>query len=755
MGRLTSSANNSGGCAPHRTSMTISQSVTVGVLAFLVHRVTAVPVPPSAPLGCCVSYGVTYDHTECCHEFAHTTDPTECQVMPGWVGGGMRFHAASCEETQALAMYQDATEPQDEQEAQAAAAAEHDDDSTTYTTMVIDEEALSAAEAGDGAGCCVSFGLTGAAECCHEFTDSSEPEECALPPGWVGGGRRYHSTNCDDTQSLTQYNNLAAAPELEPPAGESDMGGWVAAVYTEEQQARLGVDMWGDSSPDSAAIGGQKIVKPTDTATVDEEKARTEDTEDVGTVTGRTQPVSYHIVGAATEANGYGYGDDDQHRQSSHSDDNALLSITDDEDDDALPMVIGGSESLGPAWTQDATIEPPAGEQDTDDGYTIAVYTPEQQARLGVDESGASLPDDEDHTTADVDGEEEVIDLTEEEQQAAAADAFQAAGFPGILPVITNWPAEEGVQDAVDGPCHPLPETSMVIVEWNPLCDEASRFLPLQCGRSGNCWCVDEAGERIDVTVLLQDGDIHQLDEPTCLAAREAAETPVEEPDALIEEEQEVDTATDDAPLLVTEATQTSFSRPEAYPADDDDGNDAGDEEPKAQQAPTPRTAASTSQSMAATPTVQTPTPTPTPAPSRTGMLSSSAGQGSSLSPQRQQLFALFGVGVVGLVLLSALVMMGVHRCRTSRLRVSAYAGFQDAQEQGGESSEYQRATQGSVAVPNWSRSWVVSGVGLGDSVSAPVEPRIAPPGPAGVDRVSLVGMPQQPATMQFSTGGR
>ena len=114
--------------------MTISQSVTVGVLAFLVHRVTAVPVPPSAPLGCCVSYGVTYDHAECCHAFAHTADPTECQVTPGWVGGGMRFHAASCEETQALAMYHDATEPQDDQEAQAAAAAtEHADDSTTIS----------------------------------------------------------------------------------------------------------------------------------------------------------------------------------------------------------------------------------------------------------------------------------------------------------------------------------------------------------------------------------------------------------------------------------------------------------------------------------------------------------------------------------------------------------------------------------------------------------------------------------------------
>lgn len=34
--------------------------------------------------------------------------------------------------------------------------------------------------------------------------------------------------------------------EMEPPAGEKDMGGWTAAVYTEEQQARLGVDESGN-----------------------------------------------------------------------------------------------------------------------------------------------------------------------------------------------------------------------------------------------------------------------------------------------------------------------------------------------------------------------------------------------------------------------------------------------------------------------------------------------------------------------------
>ena len=43
----------------------------------------------------------------------------------------------------------------------------------------------------------------------------------------------------------------------------------------------------------------------------------------------------------------------------------------------------------GPAWTR-GEIEPPAGEKDMGT-WVSAVYTPEQQARLGVDESGAPL----------------------------------------------------------------------------------------------------------------------------------------------------------------------------------------------------------------------------------------------------------------------------------------------------------------------------------------------------------------------------
>ena len=95
--------------------------------------------------------------------------------------------------------------------------------------------------------------------------------------------------------------------ELEAPAGEKDMGGWIAAAYTAEQQARLGVDEQGNPAPKPAA---------------------------------RT-------------------------------------------------MVGGGAGSIGPAWTRGG-MEAPAGEKNMG-SWTAAVYTAEQQARLGVDEQGAAV----------------------------------------------------------------------------------------------------------------------------------------------------------------------------------------------------------------------------------------------------------------------------------------------------------------------------------------------------------------------------
>jgi len=48
---------------------------------------------------------------------------------------------------------------------------------------------------------------------------------------------------------------------------------------------------------------------------------------------------------------------------------------------------LGGKGSIGPAWTYDSSVEKPAGEKDMG-GWTEAVYTAEQQQRMGVDEKG-------------------------------------------------------------------------------------------------------------------------------------------------------------------------------------------------------------------------------------------------------------------------------------------------------------------------------------------------------------------------------
>lgn len=58
---------------------------------------------------------------------------------------------------------------------------------------------------------------------------------------------------------------------------------------------------------------------------------------------------------------------------------------------DSKPSAGGTSgSSIGPAWTYDSSVEKPAGTKDMG-SWTKAVYTPEQQARLGVDESGKKV----------------------------------------------------------------------------------------------------------------------------------------------------------------------------------------------------------------------------------------------------------------------------------------------------------------------------------------------------------------------------
>ena len=117
--------------------------------------------------------------------------------------------------------------------------------------------------------------------------------------------------------------------EIEKPLGEENMGTWTAAVYTEEQQARLGVDKTGAKVEGAAAAETDETVEAAES---------TESTE-------------------STDAPA------------------------------AVGMMCGGYKTLGPAWTR-GEIEKPLGEESRGT-WTAAVYTEEQQARLGVDKTGA------------------------------------------------------------------------------------------------------------------------------------------------------------------------------------------------------------------------------------------------------------------------------------------------------------------------------------------------------------------------------
>merc|ERR1719487_2382147 len=119
---------------------------------------------------------------------------------------------------------------------------------------------------------------------------------------------------------------------VEKPAGEKDMGGWTAAVYTPEQQQRLGVDEMGQKVP------------------------------------AKNEPLTLGIDP--------GFVKEQQEKQ---------------EEQEKKPLVGGmKSGSIGPAWTYDSSVEKPAGEKDMG-GWTAAVYTTEQQQRLGVDEMGQKV----------------------------------------------------------------------------------------------------------------------------------------------------------------------------------------------------------------------------------------------------------------------------------------------------------------------------------------------------------------------------
>jgi len=141
--------------------------------------------------------------------------------------------------------------------------------------------------------------------------------------------------------------------EIEKPKGVMDMGSWKAAVYTPEQQKRLGVD----------ALGKKVPQKPTATA--------------LGPAWTRgkiEKPAGHKDMGSWTAAV---YTPEQQKR----------LGVDEFGKPVKTPKVkSSSSKAIGPAWTR-GEIEKPKGTKNMGT-WTAAIYTPEQQKRLGVDEHG-------------------------------------------------------------------------------------------------------------------------------------------------------------------------------------------------------------------------------------------------------------------------------------------------------------------------------------------------------------------------------
>jgi hypothetical protein len=287
----------------------------------------------------------------------------------------------------------------------------------------------------------------------------------------------------------------------------------------------------------------------------------------------------------------------------------------------------------------------------------------------------------------------------------------------------------------------------MVIVPWNPQCNDNGQYLPRQCSHSGDCWCVYISGEKIEQEVMKH---FDNPDADVCTTAR-AYSIPRPEP-LTLDANDDTEKPSDETALMVASATI------EATPAHDDDEHQDSDGDAESHDATVEDSASSAHGStgagqisstesprfdepahIAGTPELTPPsTLTPLSTPKRAFSLSSAPDTKIGLSAQRQNLVFWIAAAAAGVVLLGALIMMGTKRYRTPyNLRASAYIGFVARDAHTGTGSEYQRATQCSTIPPNWSNSWVVSGTGVGDSLSAPIEPAAPPPGLDGVERLS------------------
>ena len=91
-------------------------------------------------------------------------------------------------------------------------------------------------------------------ECDTSTADSTPPELSARLPNKVGA--RVSKESVGGKQGL---GPAWTRGEIEAPQGEKSMGSWTAAVYTAEQQARLGVDEVGRPTTRRAAPSPTKV----------------------------------------------------------------------------------------------------------------------------------------------------------------------------------------------------------------------------------------------------------------------------------------------------------------------------------------------------------------------------------------------------------------------------------------------------------------------------------------------------------------
>lgn len=191
----------------------------------------------------------------------------------------------------------------------------------------------------------------------------------------------------------------------EPPAGVKNMGTWEMAFYTEEQQARLGVDPDGNPVVPKAPDTSDKAPKTSPDEASDAEQPKLccgpricggKDLRPDWMKHGTEPPVGRKDMGtwvmavfSEEQQSRLGVDELGQPRAESGGGADAAAekaTVTAPPPDDAALVC----KDVRPLWVKYQT-EPPAGSQDMGT-WSMAVYTEEQQARLGVDEKGNPKP---------------------------------------------------------------------------------------------------------------------------------------------------------------------------------------------------------------------------------------------------------------------------------------------------------------------------------------------------------------------------